>query len=994
MVILSPPQNNLQMKKSLNEMRILFMKKFVQTFIFMLFSATTMAQTLVSGKVIDSKDGMPVAGVTVSAKNTQVSTQTTSDGSYKLNVPAGTSMLVFTSVGFAKQEVAVGAASIISMITTAAGLTEVVVTGYGTSRKKDVTGAVNKISEKDLNQGAITNPLQQIAGKAPGVVITQAGSDPNSTPSVRIRGINSLGGGNDPLIVVDGVQGDLTLLQQISPNDIESYDILRDASSAAIYGSRGAGGVILVTTKKGRAGKTALEYSGVASYEILSRKLNLMTGDQYRAFQKSINNVTSDNGANTNWFDVVTRKGLSQNHSLSMSGGTNEFTYRATLSAILSNGVVENSSSQNYVGKFIATQKALNNRLNLQYGINIWSTKANYVEVGAALSNAYTRRPTDPVYNPDGTYFSDLSSNFQYINPLQIIKETQNLGQKNGYFTNLKADFKIIDGLTAGFFGTYKRANEVFGFYQPSTLTSTAGQVFNGFATRSTSVTNERLMDLSLTYKKRVGVHSFDVLGLYEWQRSTYEGFSAVGRNFISNFTGYNALSLGDITKAQQGDAASYKNENTIISFLGRVNYTLMDKYLITLSLRRDGSSKLGENNKWGNFPSAAIGWRISEENFLKDSRIINDLKFRASYGQTGNQGAIAPYQSLEVIGRTGPNSFGFGRNANKDLRWEVKKMLNFGLDFSLLNNKLTGTVDVYDGNTENMLFTYRVPVPPNRVDFLLANVGTMSNKGIELALNYKLIQNRDFSFTVGGNIARNINNITELSGTLNGEKLVTDSISWGGYSIGVGPGEASYLIKGQPVGVFFLYKHAGIDAQGNQLLADLDKDGSITESPRSGDRYIAGNPQPKFTYAFTSNITYRNWDASILMRGVYGNKIFSSINANFTHLTFIKQGNGFANAATEAYNLKLGPSDYWLQDGSFLRLDNLNIGYRVPVGSSKFMSSLRFSFTANNLFVITRFKGIDPEIRADGGGGYGIDGNDAYPRTRNFAFGVNVNFK
>jgi len=973
-----------------------FLETIALTFVLMLFSIAAAAQTQLAGKVTDSKDGSALSGATVSIKGTKVSTQTGVDGDFKITAPsAGNVVLVITSVGFARQEVPYTSGDVaISLIATNQQLNEVVVVGYGTSRKKDLTGAVNKISEKDLNQGAITNPLQQIAGKAPGVVITQTGSDPNSAPSVRIRGINSLGGGNDPLIVVDGVQGGLDLLQQISPNDIESYDILRDASSAAIYGSRGAGGVILVTTKKGRAGKTALEYSGVASIEMLTRKLDLMDGNQYRAFQKSINNVTSDNGANTDFFDEITRKGYSQNHSVSMSGGTGEFTYRATLSAILANGVLEKSSSQNYIGKFLATQKALNDRLSLQYGINIWSTKSTFIETGTALSSAYSTRPTDPVYNADGSYFSDLSSNFRYINTLQVIKETQNLGQKNGYFSNFKADFKVIDGLTAGFFGTYKRKNDVYGFYQPSTLTSTAGQVFNGFGIRNTDVANERLMDLSLTYKKKFGIHSIDVLGLYEWQRSTYEGFRSIGRNFISDFTGYNALSFGDINKAQQGDVASYKNENTIISFLGQINYNLMDKYMFRVSVRRDGSSKLGENNKWGNFPSAGIGWRISQEGFLKDSRIINDLKFRVSYGQTGNQGAIDPYQSLEVINRTGPNSFGFGRNANRDLRWEVKKVLNFGLDFSLLNNKLSGTVDVYDGKTENMLYTYQVPVPPNRVSSLLANVGTMSNRGIEAALNYKLVQKKNFSLSIGGNIARNINKITELSGTLNGVKLVTDTIAWGGYSIGVGPGEVAYLIKGQPVGAFFLYKHAGIDANGNQILADLDKDGVVTESPRSGDRYLAGNPQPKFTYAFTSNLTYKNWDVSLLLRGVQGNKIFSSVNANYTHLTFIKQGNGFANAATEAFNLKLGPSDYWLQDGSFLRLENLNIGYKVPTASSKYISSLRLSFTGNNLFLLTKFKGIDPEIRADGGNGFGIDGNDAYPRTRNFAFGINVIFK
>jgi iron complex outermembrane receptor protein len=984
------------MKKNTLKVLSRLLETIALTIVLTLFTVAATAQTQVAGKVTDSKDGSPLSGVTVAVKGTKVSTQTAADGTFKITSQAAASAtLVFTSIGFVKQEVtATSGEANVSMVASNQQLNEVVVVGYGTSRKKDLTGAVNKISEKDLNQGAITNPLQQIAGKAPGVVITQAGSDPNSAPSVRIRGINSLQGGNDPLVVIDGLQGGLELLQQISPNDIDSYDILRDASSSAIYGSRGAGGVILITTKKGKAGKMSLEYNGVLSYEKIAKKFDLMNGNQYRDFLKSQNITTSDNGANTDWVDVVTRAGISQNHTISMTGGTSDFSYRATLTGILARGILEKSSSENYIGKFLATQKGLNDRLTLQYGVNIWSTKGNYIETGTALYNAYNRRPTDPVYNTSGGYFTDLASTFSYLNPLEVIERTQNLGQKNGYFTSLKADLKIIDGLTAGFFGSYKRRNDVYGFYQPSDLTGTNGQTYNGYGVRNTDVANERLMDLSLTYKKKIGIHSIDVLGLYEWQRGTYEGFKNIGRNFISDFTSYNALNLSDINKAQQGDISSYKNENTLISFLGRVNYTLLDKYLVTVSVRRDGSSKLGSNNKWGMFPSAAIGWRISQEDFLKDSKIINDLKIRLSYGQTGNQGGIDPYQSLELINRTGPNSFGFIRNANKDLRWEVKKMFNAGIDFSLINNKLTGSLDAYDGKTENMLYYYQVPVPPNLVNVLLANVGTMSNRGIELALNYKLIQKKDFTLSVGGNIAKNENKITELSGTINGQKLVTDSISWGSYSIGVGPGEASYLIKGQPVGEFLLYKHAGVDANGNQVLADLNKDGVITEGPRSGDRYNAGSPQPKFTYAFTGNLTYKNWDASILFRGVQGNKIFSGAQAGFNHLPNVIKGNGLVDAKSNAFNLALGPSDYWLQDGSFLRLDNLNIGYKVPVGSSKYISSLRLSFTGSNLFVITKYKGLDPEIRADGGGGFGIDGTDFYPRTRNFAFGVNVIFK
>ena len=965
----------------------------------------------VTGKVTDSKDGSAVQNASVSIKGTSRGTTTDAAGNFRIAVENENTVLVISSVGFSRIEVKVGEQTqlTINLVSSSAALNEVVVVGYGTQRKKDLTGAVTKIGEKDFNQGPITNPLQQINGRAAGVNVTQTGSEPGVAPSIRIRGITSLIGGNDPLVVVDGIQGNLDLLNQIPPSEIESVDILKDASATAIYGSRGAAGVLLVTTKKGKSGKTTLEYSAVASVEQIAKKYELLSAAEWRAeAAKRLTNPT-DFGANTDWFDKITRSGFQQNHNLAFSGGSANFNYRASLTAILQDGIVINSGFKNYIGRFQATQKALDNKLTLTMNLNSGLADWKYNGPGV-VGAAYFRRPTDPVFkaNPtpgdrNGDYFIDPTS-FGYLNPYARAKEIIDGRQQNSLFGSFRADYELFKGFTASWFGSWRKVNGVYGGYQAPKTTLESARNQNGIANRSTDLSNERLTNIILNYKKSTGDHSFDVTGVYEWQKAIYEGFNVTGRGFINDFTSFNALQTGTVGSFQAGDMSSYKNDQTLVSFLGRLNYTYKGKYLLTASFRRDGSSKFGANNKWANFPSVNVAWRLSQEEFLRNSRYVNDLKLRLGYGVTGNQQGLGPLNSVRLVNPSGTAFFGgstipnfaITQNENRDLRWETRRMLNAGLDFSLLkNNKLTGTIDVFTGETRDLLFGYAVPQPPYPFGNITANVGTILNRGLEVTLNYSLLSTRDWNVMLSGNFTTIRTKVKSLSGSLNGIPLLTDTVAWGSAeAIGVGGNfNSSYLMTGQPIGTFFLPRHAGVDANGTQLIDDLDKNGTIDYADRGGDRAIAGQALPKFTWAFTPSVSYKNFDLNIVTRGAHGHKIYNNRRAQLSMMDRLGTSNVLKDAPALGIRTVSGPSDLWLEKGDFVRIENVTLGYKINVANVKLISGLRVYVTGNNLAVFTGYSGIDPELNAGGGSGGGIDFG-IYPRVRSFAVGLNVSFK
>ncbi|MEO8532504.1 MAG: TonB-dependent receptor [Flavobacterium sp.] len=953
--------------------------------------------------VITDENGLPLPGATIFEEGTKNSFVTDFDGKYQITVESSASVIVVSFVGYKNKKITANQKVInIQLFPDATDLQEIVVVGYGSTARKDVTGAVSSIAAKDMNQGAIVNPLSLISGKAAGVNITQVGSEPGSGPSVRIRGISSLIGGNDPLVVVDGIQGNMDLLNQVPPSEIESIDVLKDASATAVYGSRGAPGVIIVTTKKNKAGKTTMEYNGYTSIDFIPKKLDMLDATQWWQTAQNVSVPASSNhGSNTDWYGLLTQTGITQTHTLSFGGGTDKFNYRASITAILQDGVVINSSNQKYIGRLQATQLALDDKLKLTFNLNsgvnnVTSSIGNIGTVGYSsnlITNALLARPTDPVFNTDGSYFTD-STVFHYLNPYAAAQEVTNERQEDNLFGSLKAELELGSGFSANWFGSWRKTNRTTGYYMPSKSTFADAIEQNGFGNIENNKQNEKLTNLSLNYKKTFGIHSFNALALYEWQSQTYQGNYTQARGFISDEASYNALQFGDFSKVRSVDIRSYKNDRTLVSYLGRLNYSLLDRYLLTASIRRDGSSVFGANNKWGNFPSASVAWQINKESFMTNQNLFSELKLRVGYGETGNQQGLVPQTSLPLVDSAGTiyfggsliTNFGISQNANADLKWETKKQTNIGLDFALLDNRLRGSVDVYDSKTDNLLFNYTVPQPPYPYDQIKANVGSISNKGLEVALGYDVIKSEHSTLTLAGNVSFMKNEVLNLSGSINGIPLNTNYVGWGAPN--------SYLVKGQPIGSFYILEHTGVNGNGVETVKDRDGSGLIDQGARSADRYNAGSALPTYTFAFNPTYRYKNFDASMLWRGSGGNKIYNTLNQRLSMLENTGSSNILESGVEKGIRSSPYGSDIWLEDGSYIRLDNVTAGYTFRF-TDKYVDNIRLSLTGNNLLLITDYTGLDPELNVSAnneetfGGDKGI-----YPRTRSIAFGLTVKFK
>jgi TonB-dependent starch-binding outer membrane protein SusC len=992
-------------------MKKVYLFKYGLTVLFLICAISTFAQkSAFTGKVIDESN-QPLPGATIRVKGTDQSTVTDLNGKFTIPANNQSAMVVIVNfIGYDAMEktIVAGEPVTIQLVPNQKSLSEVLVVGYGTVRKKDATGSVSNIGAKDLNPGPSTNPLQQLTGKAAGVTITQTGSEPGVAPTVRIRGISSLEGGGDPLVVVDGIQGNMDLLNQVPPNEIASVDILKDASATAIYGSRGAPGVIIVTTKKSAPGKSTVEYTENTSLDVIPRKLNLLNAAQWTNEANALGvDVSANHGSNTDWYDLLTRNGITQNHSLAFGGGANEFNYRASLTAIDQTGIVLNSNYKNFIGRIVATQKALDDKLtitmNLNSGINEGAYEPNGVGNAAFTSNlisqSYIARPTDPVYNTDGTYFRDPNV-FQYTNPYAVAQTVKNDVNINNLFGSLRGDLDIYKGLSAGWFGSWRKIDQQNGIYLPATSTIQTAIDNNGIGNIGNYHTDEKLMDINLSYKHDFGKSHLDATAVYEWQAQTYNGDFVQGRGFVNDLASYNALQLGDISKVLQGDISSYKNDRRLISLLGRVNYSYDDKYLFTASLRRDGATVFGVNDKVGSFPSAAVAWRITQEDFMKDQHLFSNLKLRVGYGITGNQQGIGPQNSIALVGQAGTVFFGgttipnyaATQNSNLNLRWETKKMANAGLDFGLFNDRLTGTVDVYTSNTDNLLFNYTVPLEgPFLTTNILANVGSLQNRGIELSLAYRVIQSDKVTLTLAGNASFMSSKVLSLGGNIEGYDIPTNYVGLKTPNV--------YLVVGKPIDSYLILKHSGVNAQGVETVVGEDASGNVDQGPQSKYRYDEGQALPKYNYAFTPTFTYKNFDATMVWRGSGGNKIYDGVRADLSLLENIGKQNVLTSAIPTGIHSSPFASDEWLESGNFLRWENLSFGYKVNLTDVKYISALRFSLTGQNLAIITKYKGIDPEVNTSGGGTQNsgdYSGGDfgIYPRVRTFAIGVNVVLK
>jgi TonB-linked SusC/RagA family outer membrane protein len=958
---------------------------------------------LVTGIVKDEKGTvLPNVNIKLQNKDTVFYTKTDTNGIFSFsNVTyGGPYMIKFTCIGYESQTlggytITAGSLTAISvkMKSTITELTQIVVVGYGKTSKKELSSAVASLSPDDLNVGVITSPVQLLQGRVAGLNITQDGN-PNGIPTIILRGPSTLNLGQQPFYVIDAVPD--ASVDLITPSDIASIEILKDASAAAIYGNRAANGVILITTRKGKAGEVKITYNGYGAIQKISSFIDVATAAQLRAYLKANNKAlapTDDNGGNTNWQQEVSRTGYAQSHNIGFSGGSDRFIYSGSLNYLKDNAIIKGSSLERFNGRFNMEQTALNNRIKFKFSLyNLISSQSDVDTL--VFYNVLRFLPTLNVFNADGTYREDLTRTQTY-NPLALIENNQYNTKNSTILANggveVKLPLGIVYNLNIGYQTHTINSNTYYNQY------SLLAYNTNGEAIRSTYEDTKKVLEnyFSYDYALNSDQHFKFLLG-YSWQQETDgNGFQSSNVNFASDATSYYNLGLGQAPPGYvplYGDVAM--TTLRLISFYSRFNYSYKDKYLFQGSLRRDGSSAFGINHRWGYFPSISAAWRIIEEEFMKKQHVLSDLKVRLGYGIAGNTIGFDPLTPLLLNNSTGSfyyngsfiKSIGPVQNPNPNLEWEKTAQLDAGLDFGILKNRITGTIDLYNKTTTGIIYDYQQPASLSYTpgSMIYANAGEMNNKGIELSISAIPVINKDFRWSSNFNVASNKNEVVSLSNNI--YKL---NYIYTGYPDGTGQSNVNTQIiqAGYPVGEFYTLHYLGKNANGVSVFED--KNGNPTITPKSTDQRYLGNAQPKYIFGWNNTFNYKNFDLNVFFRGVTGNKILNATLATLNSPGDASNHNIPTLTLSESYNDYNASlySDRYLENGSYLRLDNASIGYKfkkLSVG----IHSLRIYFTGTNLFTITKYTGIDPEINI-GTVTPGIDNHNYYPKTKSFLTGV-----
>ncbi len=973
---------------------------------------------IVKGTVTD-KAGEPLIGATVMVAGSSTGVATDIDGNFSLDAEKGKTLRV-SYVGYITQDVKVTSDNLkIVLLEDNALLEEVVVVGYGTMKRKDLTGSITTVNAKELNVGSYTDPGQLLQGKVPGLVVVQ-NSDPNGgVNSLTLRGASTLNGAQGPLYVVDGIPE--VNLNLIPPSEIESIDVLRDASATAIYGSKAANGVIIVTTKRGEEGPARVTYSGYVSWEKIANDHKMMTADELRAYARENGiNIPNDRGADTNWAKEVQRIGFATSHDLSISGGTKSTNYSASVNYTKRDGIIKGVGNNLFTARAYVETKTLKDRLTLAVGVNgnirnEWGVPRD-LNGSSVYEGMYYYSPLVPTTNEDGSWYNDQTISQNY-NPLSLIYENRSMATFKRLQTTGKASLKIIEGLTLNGNFSYSLQNY---HYKDYTSTKSQNNTRHGQASRKVTDDWTKLMEIYANYDKDFGEnHSLAVMLGYSWEESKNgDGFGAKGYNFYDDKLGWNNIGMANSWDADPVWGEVMKHSK-MISFYGRVNYSFMSKYLLQAALRRDGSSNFGANNRWATFPSASVAWRLSEESFLKDKNRLSDLKLRVGWGQSGNAGGFDIYTSrffYDTTSRfdymdpitgivTSYKGLTAARNMNPDLKWETTTMLNIGLDFSFLNGRIGGTIEYYNKNTKDMIWDYPVSTVLYPVNVLTANVGKMRNRGVELMIQAYPVQTRDFSWNTSLNISHNDNKVVSVSNSeFNAGVLNRYDPHLPGLSQGC---STQRIVEGKPIGSFYLWEWAGYnddgvstfyryDGQGNRII-DANGNPETTIQPGEDDRIYMGNAQPKLTMGWDNRLNWKNWDLNLFFTGVFGQKIFNEPHAYFSYVGSVSQGKNVMTSVKDDQLATDGlahyPSQRYLEDGSYFKLATVTLGYTFRNCFNGWLNDIRLYVSANNVFTITGYTGRDPEINL-GGLDPGHDTrNDHYPRARQILVGAMINF-
>ena len=878
---------------------------------------------------------------------------------------------------------------------------ELITVGYATGNRSTLSGSVNRVNEGGMNEGLISTPLDALRGRVSGVSIPVGGNSAAALAAVRVRGTTSLTGGNDPLVIIDGVFADLNLLSSIYPADIENFTILKDASETAQYGSRGASGVIEVTTKKGRQGAFSISYDGSFGVEAAYKSLDMLSANGFRKLAEERNIGILDLGNNTDFQDEITRLGLVQNHHIAFGGGSETSSYRASLGFVEREGVIRNTNSRNFTTKLNITQHAFNDLLVFDLGIFGSLLKNAYLnDVQKMFYSAATFNPTFPNHkNMETGSWDQITNASQITNPLAWM-EVKDHDATSHISTHAKLTFNLLDELKLVMFGSYTYNIVENSQYLPTSVWA-HGQAYKG-----TKKMESLLGNLMLTYKKNWRKHYFDALALAELQKETYTGYYTTVTNFSTDLFGYDNLQAGAV-RLWEG-TNSYYEEPHLASFMGRFNYTYADRYILTVNARTDASSKFGNNHKWGFFPSVSAAWAVSEEKFMKRIPLVDNLKLRVGYGLAGNQNGIDSYTTLRLVrpngvvpvGNSAVVTLGEMQNINPDLKWEVKHTFNAGADLGMFGNRLLFSINYYNSKTTDMLYLYNVSVPPFAYNTLLANIGSMRNSGTEIAIGITPLKTRDMELNINANITFQRNKLLSLSGDYNGENISAPEYkslaSLDGAGFHGGYNHIVYQIVGQPLGVFYLPHSSGLVSDGNggytYGIADLNGGGVSLEDGE--DRYVAGQAVPKTLLGSNISFRYKRFDVSLQVNGAFGHKIYNGTSLTYMNMNIFPDYNVMEEAPRR--NIKdQTATDYWLEKGDYINFDYLTIGWDVPLGKSrKYIQSLRLALTVNNLATITGYSGLSPMINSSTvNSTLGVDDKRGYPLARTYTLGLSINF-
>ena len=995
------------------------MKKLLTLAVMLLVACTAVfaqGSYQVKGVVVDEFG--PVIGAAVLEQGTSNGVTTDFDGAFTLKVSSADAIIEISCIGYTTmtfkaselpEEIFLGTDTIF--------LDDVVVIGYGSQKKKEVTGSVASIKSEDFNAGVKTNPMGLLQGKVAGLNIIKTTSDPTSTGyNIQIRGFSTLdkGTGTSPLFIVDGVP--VSNIDNISPDEIASMDVLKDGSAAAIYGTRGTNGVIIITTKRGDAfsdtATVRTEYSGYASISVRNAKTGMATAEEFRNLATlsggaaKANIYTGPNGEeyNTDWLAEVCRPAaLAHNHNVAIVGSSSKFNYRAALNFKNAEGIAKTTNRNEMTAKFTAGQKALDGWLDLQYDMSYMHYRNDYF--CGDFKNAALLNPTYPVYDetsPNGYFWRSEETGF--VNPVENMNQKESYGTGNFFRGSIKAtvNIKPVQGLKVSGFAAFEEGDNNSYWYNGIVNTDASGSEKAG---RSNNTSFNKLFELTSDWNRNFDGHSIAVVAGVSYQNFFYDASNMSNKGFAApDVMKYYKMGDGDASKKYMS-IGSERNSHTLIAQFARANYNYKEKYLFSASLRREGSSRFGKNHKWGLFPALSAGWRVSGEDFMKDYTWVDDLKVRLGFGVTGND-LGSDLRSVELLSNGGTfwyngayvYTYTVSQNVNPDIRWEKKYEYNLGVDYSLLKDRLYGSLDLYFRHTTDLLWDYEVPTPPYQYTTLLANAGKMDSYGAELSLSYVAIKKEGFTWTTTPTLSFNRNKITSLSDPSLGFNY-TETTSGGVGENGIMNTNTQILVEGEPVGTFYGYKFFGINpSSGLWTYYMPDRGDGVTRycdesTAVEGDRQVLGSAQPIFTFGWNNSVRYGNWDATLFLRGVVGNKIlnvtrwaYGPMSANNKNI-FMKDVKGANTTLTQ----KAQFSDYFLESGTYMKLDNLTVGYTFPMKDNKYIQSARVYFTGQNLLTLTSYSGQDPEVNTTSVWNGGIDYCSFYPPVATFLVGLNL---